>query len=825
MTGLKSWKLMTASALFVTLLAACGDSGRHPDTTPTQAYVQPQRQYIFDQKGRYINVHGINVGGTNKYPVNPPVEKDPRYPDPRLGNTVSFTGRPFPITEADHWFGVIRSLGFNTIRLVITWEAIEHEGFRNYDVEFLDYIDQLVGKAEKQGIYVLFNFHENLFSRYLYVWFNSNPSYGAPGSVENMLAMVLPDEKKMIAGKKDPWELYDSRISGDGAPRWVVESILREKNLDAPTWGMWKIMGHLNDPAWQTMLINSINEIIKLFGNDEATGQAFLPDKPGAAAFASKSASLRKSGAAVPRNNAARVSAGGFTPPERTRGSGGEVGAAVPRNNDEPLEEWLQKMVVLMSGVRPDPKNPDRSIVPFDITETADAFPTTAWFESNNILSWDIERCYAAFYAGDSIFPGRKFVLDGSEVSIKEYLQEAYAGSWAKLAEIGARHDNVIGYDLVNEPPGLFIILAVVSGYFAADFDTQIAQDILEKLVGEDLATSLLRTLFMLNVLPVFPTRDFWDELYIEMYPEKYKAFCGDTPTPECRAQFLIYYRTEIDRLVADNKAKLKANYAVADVNAMNSLMLNFNFSERLIELYELVGQRILMHDGDAIIWLEGAGGAGDVLGGLLGINLWRPRGIPQIVNSPHWYPDIYPYLGIGSAPRVFNLDEWLVRDFSPSILSGLSNISDSFGPIPQVYGEFGTYFNYAGIETERQSGYRISSQILNNYYEAFEKYFTGRMLWDFTVNNSYKNGDQWNKEDFSVLGPKNGYGPVDEQNRLQYVLGPDGQARYPIRGALGFERPTPLVLSGKPVETHFYGPYHYFDPKKGQMNPVGEFH
>ena len=120
---------------------------------------------------------------------------------------------------------------------------------------------------------------------------------------------------------------------------------------------------------------------------------------------------------------------------------------------------------------------------------------------------------------------------------------------------------------------------------------------------------------------------------------------------------------------------------------------------------------------------------------------------------------------------------------------------------------------------------YRISSQILNNYYEAFEKYFTGRMLWDFTINNSYKNGDLWNKEDFSVLGPKNGYGPVDEQNNLQYALGPDGQAKYPIRGALGFERPTPLVLSGKPVETHFYGPYHFFDPKKGEMNPVGEFH
>ena len=41
---------------------------------------------------------------------------------------VSFIDRPIPLSEADEHFGRLASCGFHFIRLLTTWEAVEHEG-------------------------------------------------------------------------------------------------------------------------------------------------------------------------------------------------------------------------------------------------------------------------------------------------------------------------------------------------------------------------------------------------------------------------------------------------------------------------------------------------------------------------------------------------------------------------------------------------------------------------------------------------------------------------------------------------------------------------
>jgi hypothetical protein len=178
------------------------------------------------------------------------------------------------------------------------------------------------------------------------------------------------------------------------------------------------------------------------------------------------------------------------------------------------------------------------------------------------------------------------------------------------------------------------------------------------------------------------------------------------------------------------------------------------------------------------------------------------PSGIPRVIYSPHWYPDIYPYLGFNVAPRVFTRDEVRFKDYRPTLEAKFKNAAAQYSNVPTVFGEFGTYWNYGGIEKSVADDYVLSSEILDNYYEAFEGMFLSNMLWCYTPDNDYQYGDLWNKEDFSVLDPD-----------------------HVPRGAKAYSRPHATFMPGKPVATHFHSDFHYFDPAKGEVDPLHEFY
>ena len=140
-------------------------------------------------------------------------------------------------------------------------------------------------------------------------------------------------------------------------------------------------------------------------------------------------------------------------------------------------------------------------------------------------------------------------------------------------------------------------------------------------------------------------------------------------------------------------------------------------------------------------------------------------------------------------------------RDYTEKIKQTLDKAEYSLGNIPYALGEFGTYFNLGGIENAKKSDYEVSVEILDNYYESLEKLFANRFLWCFSSQNSYENGEGWNKEDFSILDPQ-------------------GKPR----AQKAWSRPYARAISGKPISMHFYSPYHYFDPDKGIANPEREF-
>src|ERR1700733_7466851 len=120
-------------------------------------------RWFVDEHGRRVILRGVNLGGDCKVPYPGGGTNFPS--DFSNHREVSFIGRPFPIGEADEHFSRLRAWGFNCLRLLTTWEAIEHRGPNDYDVQYLDYFAELCRMAGDYGFYVFVDFHQDVWSR------------------------------------------------------------------------------------------------------------------------------------------------------------------------------------------------------------------------------------------------------------------------------------------------------------------------------------------------------------------------------------------------------------------------------------------------------------------------------------------------------------------------------------------------------------------------------------------------------------------------------------------------------------------------------------
>ena len=76
---------------------------------------------------RVLTLRGVNLGSDAKNPTKPFLPshiKDGLFD----ADDVSFVGAPFALKDADEHLGRIKGYGFNVVRFVFTWEALEHSG-------------------------------------------------------------------------------------------------------------------------------------------------------------------------------------------------------------------------------------------------------------------------------------------------------------------------------------------------------------------------------------------------------------------------------------------------------------------------------------------------------------------------------------------------------------------------------------------------------------------------------------------------------------------------------------------------------------------------
>ncbi|KAI9758534.1 MAG: hypothetical protein M4579_003026 [Chaenotheca gracillima] len=122
-------------------------------------------QRFRDSRGREVTIRGINVAGDAKYPSKP--NQPSHIPDNFFeGDNVSFVDKPFSVDEAHEHFGRLKRWGYNTIRYVFTWEAVEHEGPGIYDEEFISHTIAILRLAKDYGFYVFMDPHQDVWSRF-----------------------------------------------------------------------------------------------------------------------------------------------------------------------------------------------------------------------------------------------------------------------------------------------------------------------------------------------------------------------------------------------------------------------------------------------------------------------------------------------------------------------------------------------------------------------------------------------------------------------------------------------------------------------------------
>ncbi len=159
-----------------------------------------------DEEDRVLMLRGVNLGGSSKIPSRPDgsTYRSEGFFDTR---NVSFVGRPFPLEEADEHYQRLKEWGFNCLRFLITWEAIEHSGPGIYDEEYLDYLYRVVKKAGEYGFFVFIDPHQDVWSRF-------SGGDGAPG-------WTLECAGFDITGFKSTGAAIVHQTHGDPFPRMI----------------------------------------------------------------------------------------------------------------------------------------------------------------------------------------------------------------------------------------------------------------------------------------------------------------------------------------------------------------------------------------------------------------------------------------------------------------------------------------------------------------------------------------------------------------------------------------------------------------------------
>jgi uncharacterized membrane protein HdeD (DUF308 family) len=148
-----------------------------------------------DEEKRFVLFRGVNFGSRSKMPPYLPIA-------PLDVHDISKLDLKKEIESVKSELDLMKNLGFNIIRLLISWKAIEPRPNPNLDELlpegriYLEYMKEIIDELHARNLYVILDFHQDI----------ANEAYGGDGFPDWAIVIDEEHERPMPAKPDKKWQ-------------------------------------------------------------------------------------------------------------------------------------------------------------------------------------------------------------------------------------------------------------------------------------------------------------------------------------------------------------------------------------------------------------------------------------------------------------------------------------------------------------------------------------------------------------------------------------------------------------------------------------------